>query len=97
MCFQLQVQPGGVLEVDTTDSPYCSSGYFSPTGTISTFKNVTADRVYYDEADLGWSGYFDFKESSSLTDIEVGVPMLDLDTLEYGVEVFLPACYDLPS
>lgn len=95
MCFQLQIYGGGALAVDTTDQD-CSSSTFNPTGTISSFKNVTGDRVYYDGADLGWSGYFDFKESDLVTEIEVGFPKFELTTFEYGVEIFLSACYDTP-
>ena len=99
MCFQLQIFSGGVLAVDVTD-PDCSSDTFNATKTISTFKNITNDRVYYhnNKGDLGWSGYFDFKETDMVNDTDIGFPVFDFYKLKFGVEIFLPDCYsDSPS
>ena len=96
-CWRIQLAYGGTLEGDFGDSSSCSkdaSDWQSTDGIFSLFDSVSlsAKTAAFSPGTNGYSGTFQFKEDSSVTQ-----PMLEIldwnqPLLQFTLQVTIPTC-----
>ena len=96
ICWKLELFPGGVLAADITDSS-CSNSAFTVSGIVSKFDLVDRNRVNFIAGDMGWKGYVNIKERSSVISTEVGFEKWDESGYEYGVHLYVPSCSSITN
>ena len=95
-CWRVQLGTGGTLEGDFSDSS-CSndeSDWQSTNGVFSIFDSVnqSTNTAIYANGANGYSGSFQFKEDSTVTEPMLEILSWDQSSKVYGLKVTIPTC-----
>ena len=93
-CWQIEIFENGTLEGDFSDST-CSKdkAEFTSTDGIFSYFNYTYGNVaYFVDGPNQYSGTFEFKEDTSVSDLELEIQGWNPTALEYTLLVTVPSC-----
>jgi len=90
-CYRIQLYEGGKLERDESDTD-CSNASFKSQGIFSYFGYLDegANEAVFTTGPFGYSGTFEFKDSSSVTAV---IPQITyLEAKEFKLIITMPSC-----
>lgn len=90
-CWKIELFGEGVVDVDDTDID-CSNEVHTSSHNLSIFDYATENKAYFKEGDLGYSGQIEFKEDSSVSELQVEADIDDVDTKVFNIVLTFPTC-----